>query len=192
MNTQERNMSRMTAEQQEMAAKNMPFAKFAVKKYLQSEIDEDWISESYVALCTAAMTYDPEKKIAFSTYAATVIRNHLIKQEKHLSRKKRNPESPMISLDAPIPPNEKSNHSYDGDDMSLIGNIPDKNIDIENDVIGSIICEQAMKRTPLLKRIYETGISQKELAIEMHMSKSAISLRVNKERGLLQQMLKNA
>ena len=59
---------------------------------------DDLYQEGCVALCHAAASYDSGAGAQFSTYAAAVIRNHLLDHCRYIQAKRRS--APMISLDS--------------------------------------------------------------------------------------------
>ncbi len=75
---------------------------------LPSYNSEDFMQEGLIALCNAVKSYDPDKNIKFSTYAATCIKNRIKDIFKAAGRDKR--KANTISLDAQI--NAEANGDY--------------------------------------------------------------------------------
>lgn len=84
----------MTAE--EMFEANMPLAVFVLRKYRRG-YDEDDLQEAYIGLWRAVQTWD-ERRGAFSSFAAKVIRNHLAHRDILASMPKRRSEREKVSL----------------------------------------------------------------------------------------------
>lgn len=92
----------LTPEQKTLAESSLPVIEKTISKYIH--IDEtleglgyaDLYQEGAVALCKAAATYDGESA-QFSTYATTVIRNHLYNCCKMANTRQR--KLPSVSLD---------------------------------------------------------------------------------------------
>lgn len=71
---------RLTDEQRELAAQNMPLAENIARKYARrfggpeaAELREEIYSAALVALCKAAAKFDPSRPVRFSSYAYPTI-----------------------------------------------------------------------------------------------------------------------
>lgn len=69
----------MTDEQAELAEANINLAYFMAQKLINhTPLEyEDTISTCFVGLCKAAMTFDPNKGIKFTTYATKIMQNQV-------------------------------------------------------------------------------------------------------------------
>ena len=90
--------------QRAMVEDTLPVARWTVRKYIASNENivglslEDLHQEAYLALCGAASTYN-DRHAQFSTYAVTVIHNHLIDYCRRIYTGNQN--LPTLSIDAP-------------------------------------------------------------------------------------------
>lgn len=93
----------LTCEQQELVEQNLTLVSKTISRYIQTRENvcglgyEDLYQEGCVALCRAAATYDGTTAL-FSTYAATLIRNHLLDCCRAVSTRQK--LQPSISLEA--------------------------------------------------------------------------------------------
>ena len=105
---------RLTPEQQTLVEQNLSLVDKTISWYIHVNENicglgyEDLSQEGRVALCRAAATYDGVSA-QFSTYATTLIRNHLTDCCKAVSARLRN--LPVVSLDAG-PPDEDRPPGY--------------------------------------------------------------------------------
>lgn len=96
----------LTLEQQTLAEENLPLVDKVIARYIHTNESvcglgcEDLHQEGCLALCRAAATYDGVSA-QFTTYATTLIRNHLTDCCKAVSARLRN--LPAIPLDAGPP-----------------------------------------------------------------------------------------
>ena len=81
-------MSKLTSDQQKLAADNIRLAyKFAKKNSPPGGMDQDeWVSECLHRLCLAARTYKPELGWRFSTYAVRCLRTGWCSVQTHNTR----------------------------------------------------------------------------------------------------------
>lgn len=93
----------LTDGQQDLVEQNLPLVSKTISRYIQTKENvcglgyEDLYQEGCVALCRAAATYDGTTAL-FSTYATTLIRNHLLDCCRAICNRQR--LQPSISLDA--------------------------------------------------------------------------------------------
>lgn len=93
----------LTPGQQALAEANLPVIDKTISRYIHVNGGvcglgrDDLYQEGAMALCKAAATYDGNSA-QFSTYATTVIRNHLLNYCKSVNASQRN--LPALSLDA--------------------------------------------------------------------------------------------
>ena len=98
--------------QRAMVEDTLPVARWTVRKYIASNENivglslEDLHQEAYLALCGAASTYN-DRHAQFSTYAVTVIHNHLIDYCRRIYSGNQN--LPTLSIDAPCSGDGTSN-----------------------------------------------------------------------------------
>lgn len=98
--------------QRAMVEDTLPVARWTVRKYISSNENivglslEDLHQEAYLALCGAASTYN-DRHAQFSTYAVTVIHNHLIDYCRRIYSGNQN--VPTLSIDAPCSADGTSN-----------------------------------------------------------------------------------
>ena len=72
----ERRVRTMQKMQEELVVNNIHLARYVASTYSNIEVDmDDILGSAYERLCTAALHYDHERQIKFSTYAARVIQN---------------------------------------------------------------------------------------------------------------------
>lgn len=70
-------MKKLNAEQCKLVENNIPLIYYIAKKYPSFPIEEE-IGRLHIALCKAALSFDVEKKIKFSTYAGKIITNEIL------------------------------------------------------------------------------------------------------------------
>ena len=93
----------MNDDQRRLVEKSLQLVRWTVKRYISSNESvtglgfDDLYQEGCVALCRAAASYQPEKG-EFSTFAVTVIRNHLTEYCGKITANARN--LPVVSLEA--------------------------------------------------------------------------------------------
>jgi len=98
--------------QRALVEDTLPVARWTVRKYIASNENivglslEDLHQEAYLALCGAASTYN-DRHAQFSTYAVTVIHNHLIDYCRRIYSGNQN--LPTLSIDAPCSADGTSN-----------------------------------------------------------------------------------
>lgn len=163
---------------------SMPLIISAVNRFHVSDpaiSKEDLIQEAQIAFWHAYDTYNPNKEMAFTSYAYDLMKKHLLYRVRDYNAKKRKPPQPLLSLDSAM--DEDSYSGYD----SL--NIPDTIADLdanptEDDAIHKEIASVIYKllehydkdsRFVFLNLALKTK-TQKELAEEMHCSQGKISM----------------
>ena len=98
-----KNMTPLTREQQALVEQNLDAVHWTIRRHI--DVNEavcgmgydDLYQEGCEALCHAAASYDEQAGVQFSTYAGTVIRNHLLDHCRAIQAKRRC--APVISLD---------------------------------------------------------------------------------------------
>lgn len=127
------------------------------KMNLYNQLDE-YYDIAIIGLIKAAKNYDETKKIKFSTFASTCIKNELLCYLR--SHQKRNLINNTISLDEVI------YQSSDGEDIFLKDKIPG-NVNIEEEIITSEQIEKLYKIISSLSQIekfileYSYGLNNK-------------------------------
>ena len=92
----------MTPQQDKLVVDNYNLTYFYLHKFGYS-IDE-YLDIATIGLCKAALTYDPDKGAAFSTWALMQI-NFAVLQERRREARRLENNAGMTSLDAPTTPN---------------------------------------------------------------------------------------
>ena len=83
-----------------MVEENVGLVHQAVKDLYKGVYEyEDLIQVGFVGLCLAAIGYQPEGGVSFSTYASTCIRKQILRHNQIWSRKKRDLSMECYSLD---------------------------------------------------------------------------------------------
>lgn len=95
-----------------LVTENMKLVPFVVRKYFRPRSDfEDWVSVGNLGLVKAAKTFDPNQKIAFSTFATKCICNEISRTILTGNRQKRTAKQGFVYLDHVD--KEKDNNLYD-------------------------------------------------------------------------------
>ena len=90
----------LTDEQRTMVEENIGLVYKAVKDLFKGVYEyEDLIQVGSVGLCLAAICYQPEMGIEFSTYASTCIRKQILRHNQIWSKQKRDLSKESYSLD---------------------------------------------------------------------------------------------
>lgn len=163
----------MNAEQQEMVIRNEPLIYYIVNKMGVSYNEfEDVVSVGKIGLVKAALSFNPQKGIKFSTYASRCINNEILlyfRQEKKHS-------AVVISLESPI------KRDTDGNELALADVISDSNdfreqIEAEVTFINAInFILNALSPIETTVTLYGiSGIKQKEIAKKLNISQSYVS-----------------
>ncbi len=115
----------LTMDQQAIVEQNLDIVRSCVLRCI--DINEsvcgmgydDLYQEGCVALCHAAASYDSGAGAQFATYAAAVIRNHLLDHCRYIQAKRRS--APMISLDSYAEDSAPRDHlaAFDDHDSQL-------------------------------------------------------------------------
>lgn len=93
----------LTTRQQALVEENMQLVHWTLRRSIDINENvygmgyDDLFQEGCEALCNAAASYDDQAGVQFSTYAGTVIRNHLLDHCRSLQAKRRS--ASVISLD---------------------------------------------------------------------------------------------
>lgn len=140
---------------------------------------DDIVSEGMVGLVKATKSFDPNKGIKFGTYAGKCIRNEMYKLLKVLYEQVPH----EVSLCTPI------GHDEYGNEYCLADIIEDESDDSEMAFKNLILDEFEAKQKPKDKQILSAmrkGYNQTQIAKELGITRSAVSLRVIKMRKALQ------
>lgn len=78
-------MKKLNSEQCKLVENNIPLIYYIAKRYPAFPIEEE-IGRLHIALCKAALSFDVEKKIQFSTYAGTVITNEILMYFRYMNK----------------------------------------------------------------------------------------------------------
>ena len=160
----------MTQEQKDLASNNYGLVFYAVNKYLSSmKFDfDDMISIGSYGLCKAAMKYDPDNGMTFSTYAIKVIIRTIHREAQYAMRMKRGGGKLDASLD----------HSYsfeskdDGNDKLLSNILIDESVDVENEALNKVVCEDVWKLVPFYVELENCKMSDREYCVSIGKSRS--------------------
>jgi RNA polymerase sigma factor (sigma-70 family) len=93
----------LTSEQSKLVEQNLHLVRWTIRRYIDTDETvvglgyEDLCQEGAIGLCRAAATFDGASA-QFSTYAITVIRNHLLDHCRQIQSSRKN--MPVISMDA--------------------------------------------------------------------------------------------
>lgn len=156
-----------------------------MQQYKLSDNDiEDWYGTFAIAMCKAAMAYDPSKNIKFITFAAMCMQNEIYKAY----RKENKSVKGLISLDQEINNDTKkikfsdlisdthsSEYIYTIELLEIIRNIFKKFNNRDKEII-ELCCQ---------------GEKQSDVAKEFHIGKSNVSKIFTKFRNELSKELKN-
>lgn len=170
----------LNEEQHELVLNNQWLLGYIARKFgkTPNDIDyEDIISIGQIGLCKAAATFNPEKKIKFSTYAHNCVKNEI---GCYYFRKRKDF---TVSLDSLI------NCGNDDNNIFLKDTIMDKkSIDFQKKLedkdtlceIISIILNKLSLRDAIILLYFFYGTTQKEIAEKINLSQSIISRIVSK------------
>ena len=122
---------------------------------------EDFTGIASIGLCKAAMTYDSNKQIKFSTYATWCIKNHIINEFKKMNKNK---QPTLLSYEHDM--SEVELHKYSYEDEILL------NLSIEE--LGNVLG----KKSIILDMIMD-GYTQTQIAKKINYSQPTISMVFN-------------
>ncbi|MFD1394211.1 sigma-70 family RNA polymerase sigma factor [Kroppenstedtia eburnea] len=175
----------MDFERRVMENKNLVF--YTVNKFFgrYRPIRADLISLGKIGLVVAAKTYDESKKVSFSSYAVTCIKNEIVaKYFIHHDRAKRKTDQSVLSLEGPTP------HSGQFDEKTtleeIVGTDPDT---VSKPAELSILVQQILDMMdPIEREIIERyfGLngrpeqSRKEIGAELGISSKAVDCRISR------------
>lgn len=114
---------------------NLRLVAHIAKKYYAADGSEDLVSIGTIGLIKAVNSFDPARRVRFSTYASSCIENEI---RMHLRHQRRTP--PMFSLQEPL-------EAGQGGGLTLMDAIPD-----------SVPLEESMERRDLLRHL-SAGLS---------------------------------
>ena len=157
-----------------LVEENMRLVPFIIKRYFgpHNLQDDDMMSIGYLALCKAALKYDQNRGVKFTTYASRAIINDL----RDDARDKFKPLIQTGMMEASL--NQKLT---DDDEDEIIDKIVDPDVDIEKEVFSRMTCAELRELAPLLSRRYLDGYSINEIARAKRISKQAISNKMTRE-----------
>lgn len=95
-------MKRMTPDHRMMVENNIRIVTYVMKKMRLMIKREDWedaFQDGAIGLCTAAMLYEPERKIKFSQFAIPCIENSIYKGLRKRNKKIRRMELAALRID---------------------------------------------------------------------------------------------
>lgn len=107
-----RDYPKLTDEQKQLVEDNMRLVyKVATEVYQGVYEYDDLVQMGSLGLCLAAIDYDPDKGVAFSTFATTCIKRAIFRHNQIMTKKKRDHRLEAYSLD-------ELAHMRRGDDFS--------------------------------------------------------------------------
>ena len=182
------NIKALTEAQRILVEENLGLISYAMKKlpiYL-FDSPEDAFQIGTIGLMKAARSFDPDRKILFSTYAMPCITNELRMALRHINSW--NPPGRTFSYDAPLP-------NVDGDSLSLIDMISsddqpaDERIMV-HETLGEVISTLKHMKDPdafeIIRMIVQNR-RQEEIAACLGITQSAVSRKIRKIRSALAQ-----
>ena len=153
-----------TSAREQAILANQELVRYVIKSLGLNAFDEDLFQTGCIGLIKAVHSFDFEKNIKFSTYAAKVIRNEILMtlRKKHINAQ---------SLDELF--------TIDGFETSLMDMISD-NICMEDELISTMYLEQAFSKLnnnekKIIYLHFIKGTKQHELAKMMGFTQSYIS-----------------
>ena len=153
-----------TSAREQVILANQELVRYVIKSLGLNAFDEDLFQTGCIGLIKAVDSFDFEKNIKFSTYAAKVIRNEILMtlRKKHINAQ---------SLDELF--------TIDGFETSLMDMISD-NICMEDELISTMYLEQAFSKLnnnekKIIYLHFIKGTKQHELAKMMGFTQSYIS-----------------
>ena len=169
---------RLTEEQRELVNNNIGLVKkFIEKKRLKYD---DWYDLMCIALCEAAITFNPEKG-KFSTHAFWKMQQKLTHEVAHLNTNKRGNGSNPKRLDQTV--------RVDNEDYTLAELVASEDNVEESAVLRKNMADM-MKRLTKTEQIIAAelanGTTQKEIGAKMGLSQQAINAYVKLMRSRLQ------
>ena len=127
---------KLDEEQRALVERALPLVSWTIRRYISSNESvsglgfDDLYQEGCAALCCAAMAYLPDRGV-FSTFAVTVIRNHLIGYCRKIVAQAR--ELPSVSLEELV----EGGHEIEVDETGLPAE--------ETDMVARISIEQTLR-----------------------------------------------
>lgn len=172
----------LTAEQQQLVEDNLLLSRFVIKTYFHQgrglSIEyEDLEQIGYVALCHAALTFDPERGTTFSTYACLTIRSHILHQLRSITAVKRQSNLLTVSL-------QQEYANAKGNSITLADMLPDKQSGIEDRVLLQESIRQVYEKvtrepgSDILLACLTKQITQREAAQQLGVSQPQVSRRL--------------
>ena len=164
----------LTDEQKKLVADNEKLIYYGINKFGHHDT-EKFYGIAAIALCKAAETYEPNKKIAFSTYALSCIRNEIYKVYK---REKPQQKYQFTSIDETYEANGKNERTSDRRKVEL------QSDDLIEPLENSIVAHDAFKSTKFTEkeltvlRLWLQGYTQKAIAEKVGITRPAASERL--------------
>lgn len=160
---------------QKLFEDNLNLVYFVIRKYYPNLIyDEDIIQCARIGLWQASESWE-EGKSKFSTYATKCIRNAL-----SVEFRQRNRQPKCISMETERYTNHGTTYTIAD---SLVGQE-----DIDYVDIDSVYTKLNQKEREILK-LYEAGLTMKEIGERLGCSKQAVSLRFRKIKALIKRKI---
>jgi len=154
--------------------------------FLAGGDSEDLMQEGMLGLLSAIRSYDPQKKVQFSTYAEFCIRRRLYSAIRSATSNKHSPLNNYISLESPLFDENETNGSYflrDPEDFVIAS---ERFAEVSERFYGAL----SRFETRVL-RLYLEGMSYDEMAAHLDKPNKSVDNAVQRIRRKLAQMLKN-
>ncbi len=161
---------------------------------------DDLLQEGRIGLCRAVMTFDPERNIAFSTYAIACIQRRMYRLTKNIGKIHENEDSyndvyTQNFVNADDNPAGVADFSSVSISRKLL-QMSEEEYYRENIIIPTVRVatertledprvSNAVKKNIELLMLYVSGYSLKELALKYGVSRQSISTRINNARRYL-------
>lgn len=147
--------------------------------YIKDKIEfEDGVALCFEGLVKAAIKYDEDRGFTFSTFAYTVIRNHLFLNINRLSN-----NISTISLDSPINSNDEDCELgyFIADSFNMEEVLENK---LTNELLHSFINELPTTNKQIME-LYLQGLNQLEIAKYLNLSQAHVNKLFNKSINIL-------
>lgn len=169
---------RLTEEQRELVNNNIGLVKkFIEKKRLKYD---DWYDLMCIALCEAAITFNPEKG-KFSTHAFWKMQQKLTNEATNMNRSKRGNNDKPMRLDQTV--------RVENEDYTLAELVASEDNVEESAVLRKNMADM-MKRLTKTEQIIAAelanGTTQKEIGVKMGLSQQSINAYIKVMRSRLQ------
>lgn len=169
----------MTAEQERLVVDNMALAPYVVKKYFPHITyfeKEDMYSIGYIAMCRAALDFDPERGWKYATLAGKYIRTAICNEIQKATRECRDVRNCATTLDQLAPaPSGKETETLGG----LIPSVDTAETITDAKLLMEWLDGQDDKDAKIV-RLHVAGYVQSEIAVRVGLSQSLVSRKLTR------------